>query len=101
MDYHGITMKGKYFMEQVSTPTAGATNQRRIAYNTSNSINGVTNATYNPNKMIYHDDAKWLRPLVGNDHDAPDADNTWDLGSSSYRFRTIRAVNIYGAVRYS
>jgi hypothetical protein len=51
--------------------------------------------------MVYHDDAKWIRPLVGNDHDAPDADNTWDLGSSSYRFRTIRAVNFYGAVRYS
>jgi len=28
----------------------------------------------------------------------PSADNTYDLGSSSYRWRTVYAVNIYGAL---
>jgi hypothetical protein len=38
-------------------------------------------------------------PLFPADFDInPAADNTYDLGSSSYRWRTVYAVNVYGAL---
>lgn len=100
MDYHGITMKGKYFMEEVSGPTAGSSNAKRIVYNVSSSINGSADQ-YGQYKMYYHNNSKWIRPLCGNISDGPDVDNTRDLGSSSYRFRKIYSADFYGQVRYS
>lgn len=100
MDFHGITMKGKYFIEEVSSPTAAASNERRMVYNTSSTINGslVGNTA---NKMFYHNDTKWVRPLLANINDGPDVDNTRYLGSATYRFARIYATNFYGSVRYS
>jgi hypothetical protein len=40
MDFHGITMKGKYYAEQVTSPT-GADTIGRIVVNTSTTANGV------------------------------------------------------------
>jgi len=105
MDYHGITMKGNYFMEEVSGPSANTSYQKRIIYNVSATINGASDY-YGQYKMFYHNNSKWIRPLCGNVNDGPDADNTRNLGTASYRFANIysvnfRATNIYGAVRYS
>lgn len=100
MENHGITMKGKYFMEQVAAPAAGASNERRIVYNVSPSINGATDQ-FGEFKMFYHNDTKWLRPLCGNVSDGPDVDNSRDLGSGSFRFRRIYAADFFGQVRYS
>lgn len=100
MENHGITMKGKYFMEEVSAPTAAVANERRLAYNTSTSLNGGTDQ-YGQYKLIYHNDGKWLRPLCGNASDGPDIDNTRALGSALYRFSAIYSADFYGQVRYS
>ena len=101
MDYHGITMKGKYFMEQVSNLSSGVTgNQRRIVYNTSTSMNGTGDA-FGQYKLFYHNNSQWVRPLLANQHDGPYADNQIYLGSGTYRFARIYSVNFYGAVRYS
>lgn len=93
-------MKGKYFMEQVAAPAAGASNERRLAYNVSPSINGATDQ-FGEYKMFFHNDSKWLRPLCGNVNDGPDVDNTRQLGSASYRFFAIYAADFFGQVRYS
>jgi hypothetical protein len=100
MENHGIKMKGKYFMEEVAAPTADSTNQKRIVYNVSPSINGATDQ-FGQFKMFFHNDSKWLRPLCGNISDGPDIDNARQLGSATYRFSAIYATNFYGAVRYS
>jgi len=100
MENHGITMKGKYFMEQASAPAAAASSERRIIYNTSTSINGATDQ-YGGYKMFFHNNSKWLRPLCGNVDDGPDVDDTRSLGSVNYRFSDVWATNIHGAVRYS
>ena len=100
MENHGITMKGKYFMEEVSAPTADSSNQKRIVYNTSSTINGSTDQ-FGQFKMFYHNDSKWLRPLLANLNDGPDIDNSRQLGSSSYRFSAIYATDFFGRVRYS
>lgn len=100
MENHGIKMKGKYFMEEVSAPTAASSNEKRMAYNISSSINGSTDQ-YGQFKMFFHNDSKWLRPLCGNINDGPDIDNSRSLGTPSYRFSAIYATNFYGAVRYS
>ena len=100
MENHGITMKGKYFMEQVAAPAAGASSERRLAYNVSPSINGATDQ-FGEYKMFFHNNTKWLRPLCGNVNDGPDTDNTRQLGSGSYRFSAIYAADFFGQVRYS
>ena len=64
------------------------------------SINGATDQ-YGGYKMFYHNNGKWLRPLLGNQNDGPDIDNSRQLGASGYRFSAIYATNFYGAVRYS
>ena len=87
-------------MEEVSAPTAAASNERRIVYNTNTSINGNTDQ-YGQYRMFYHNDGKWLRPLCGNINDGPDVDNIRDLGASNYRFKRIYATDFYGQVRYS
>jgi hypothetical protein len=100
MENHGIRMKGKYFIEEVSAPAAGATNEKRLAYNVSPSINGATDQ-FGQFKMFFHNNSKWLRPLCGNLNDGPDIDNARQLGLLNYRFSKIYSVNFYGAVRYS
>lgn len=101
MDFHGVTMKGKYYMEEVSSPTAAAgTHDKRVVYNTSATINGAADY-FGGYKMYYHNNSKWVRPLLGNVNDGPDSDNTRSLGTGSYRFANIYSVNFYGAVRYS
>ena len=103
MENHGINMKGRYFMQQESSLTAAAANERRIVYNTGTTLNGVPDV-YGQNKMVFHNNAGWVRPLLANSTtnvDGPRADNVMDLGSSSYRFKRIYAVNFYGACRYS
>lgn len=100
MENHGITMKGKFFMEEVSAPTAAASNEKRIVYNTSTNINGGADQ-YGQYRMFYHNNGKWLRPLLANTNDGPDVDNTRDLGDASYRFRRIYSADFYGQVRYS
>jgi hypothetical protein len=111
MDFHGITMKGKYYAEQVTSPT-GADTIGRIVVNTSTTANGVADNKAQ-NKLFFNDGAYWLRPLVANADDRPDQDNQWDLGisisagdSANRRWRNINAVNFYGVnfygqVRYS
>ena len=101
MENHGIKMKGKYFMEEVSAPAVdpGSSN-KRIVYNVSPSINGATDQ-YGQFKMFFHNDSKWLRPLCGNITDGPDIDNSRDLGSASFRFKSMYAADFYGQVRYS
>jgi len=105
MENHGINMKGKYFMEQVSGPVADASNERRIIYNTSNTINGITDVE-GQYRMFYSGrnsagSHRWLRPLLANDDDKPDQDDEHILGSASYRFRAIYSKDFFGAVRYS
>ena len=101
MENHGIKMKGKYFMEEVSAPAVDVSgSEKRIIYNISPSINGATDQ-YGGYKMFYHNNGKWLRPLLGNQNDGPDIDNSRQLGASGYRFSAIYATNFYGAVRYS
>ena len=100
MENHGINMKGKYFMEQVSAPAASALNEKRIIYNISTSINGSVDA-FGQYKLFYHDNNNWVRPLLANQNDGPDSDNTRDLGSSSYKFRSMYSTDFYGQVRYS
>ena len=104
MDFHGITMKGKYYAEQVTSPT-GSDTIGRIVVNTSTVANGVSDPK-SQYKIYFNNGTTWLRPLVANSDDAPDQTNQWDLGSSSYRWRRIYAGsmyadNFYGAVRYS
>lgn len=100
MENHGISMKGKYYMEEVSAPTAASSNERRISYNVSASINGTTDQ-FGQYKMFYHNNSKWLRPLCGNVDDGPDVDDTRQLGSAAYRFNKIYATDFYGQVRYA
>lgn len=100
MENHGIRMKGKYFIEEVSAPAADGSNEKRLAYNVSSSINGATDQ-FGQFKMFFHNNSKWLRPLVGNVSDGPDIDNARQLGSETYRFSAMYATNFYGAVRYS
>lgn len=100
MENHGINMKGKYFMESVSNVSSDPSHERRISYNTSTSMNGAADA-FGQYKMFFHNNSKWLRPLCGNVHDGPDADNTRYLGSASYRFARIYSADFYGQVRYS
>lgn len=101
MDFHGITMKGNYFMEEVSSPAAApGIADKRIIYNTSAIINGAADQ-FGGNKMYYHTNVRWVRPLLGNINDGPDSDNTRNLGSGSYRFAGIYSANFYGQVRYS
>jgi hypothetical protein len=99
MDFHGITMKGKYYAEQVTSPT-GADTAGRVVINTSNVANGV-DVSFNGNKLFFNNGTYWLRPLVANKDDGPDQDIQWDLGTASYRWRRIYAANFYGSVRYS
>lgn len=106
MDFHGITMKGKYYAEQVSSPT-GSDTSGRVIVNTSTTANGVSNA-FNINKIYWNNGTYWLRPIVANGNDAPDQDNLWDLGQSivagdanNYRWRRINSVDFYGRVRYA
>ena len=100
MENHGITMKGKYFMEQVAAPAADTSSERRLAYNVSPSINGATDQ-HGEYKMFYHNNNKWLRPLCGNVDDGPDVDNSRWLGTPTYRFAGIYATDFFGQVRYS
>lgn len=101
MENHGITMKGKFFMEEVSAPAVDpGASDKRVIYNVSGSINGNTDQ-FGQYKMFFHNDAKWLRPLLANNNDGPDIDNARHLGSGSYRFASMYATNFYGAVRYS
>lgn len=98
MENHGINMKGKFFMEEVSNEAVDS--NRRLAYNTSTSMGGSADA-FGQYKMFYHNESGWLRPLCGNVSDGPDVDNTRYLGSSSYRFARIYSTDFYGQVRYS
>lgn len=100
MENHGIKMKGKYFMEEVSAPTASSSHEKRVVYNVSGSINGSTDQ-FGQYKMFYHNNSKWLRPLCGNVDDGPDVDDTRSLGSASYRFTAIYSKDFHGQVRYS
>lgn len=100
MDFHGITMKGKYYMEEVSAPAAASSNETRVVYNTSSNINSASDY-FGQYRMFYHNNSKWLRPLCGNVNDGPDTDNTRSLGTSSYRFSKIYSVDFYGRVRYA
>ena len=100
MDFHGITMKGNYFMEQESSPAANVNNEKRLIYNISAVINGSSDQ-FGGRKMYYHNNVKWLRPLVGNNDDGPDVNNARSLGSNTFRFAGIYSTNFYGAVRYS
>ena len=105
MENHGINMKGNYFIEEVSGPIAGSTNERRLIYNVSNSINGAPDVE-GQYRLFYSGrnssgSHKWLRPLVANDDDKPDIDDDHLLGSASYRWRAMYAKNFYGQVRYS
>jgi len=104
MENHGITMKGKFFMEEVSSPAADpGASDKRVIYNVSGSINGNTDQ-FGQYKMFFHNDAKWLRPLLANANDGPDITNERQLGSDGYRFRKIwasKTEGFYGAVRYS
>ena len=100
MENHGINMKGKYFMEEVSAPAANVANKKRIIYNISTSINSNPDA-FGQNKMYYHDNNNWVRPLLGNQSDGPNADNVIQLGSGTYRFSKIYSADFYGQVRYS
>jgi hypothetical protein len=100
MENHGITMKGKFFMEEANGPTAAASNEKRIVYNTSTNLNGGADQ-YGQYKLVFHNDGKWLRPLCANVNDGPDVDNTRQLGSGSYRFSAIYSADFYGQVRYS
>ena len=93
-------MKGKYFMEQVSNESSGVSNERRLVYNTSTLMNGAADQ-FGQYKMFFHGQSKWLRPLVANNDDGPDSDDTRTLGHSSYRFKAMYAVDFYGQVRYS
>lgn len=99
MDFHGVTMKGKYYAEQVSSPT-GADTIGRVVVNTSTTANGIADPK-SQYKLYFNNGTSWLRPLVANADDAPDQDSQWDLGSSSYRWRRIYADDFYGQVRYS
>jgi hypothetical protein len=99
MDFHGITMKGKYYAEQVTSPT-GADTIGRIVVNTSTTANGVAD-TRAQNKIFFNNGTYWLRPLIANGDDAPDQDSQWDLGNSSKRWRRIYADDFFGSVRYS
>lgn len=101
MENHGINMKGEYYLQAVSSPNAGST--RRLAYNTGTSLNGVGDV-YGQNKMVFHNGTAWVRPLLAvhpSNVDGPRADNVHTLGSASYRFSAMYAVNFYGQVRYS
>lgn len=107
MDFHGITMKGNYFMEEESSPAAApGIADKRIIYNTSAIINGAADQ-FGGNRMYYHTDERWVRPLLGNINDGPDVNETRNLGSSTYRFYRIYAGNsdinagFHGQVRYS
>ncbi len=105
MENHGINMKGKYFMESVSAPTADSSNERRLVYNVSTSINGGADVE-GQYRLFYSGrnsagSHRWLRPLVANDDDKPDQDDAHVLGSASYRFRAIYSKDFFGAVRYS
>lgn len=99
MDFHGITMKGKYYAEQVSSPT-GADTIGRIVVNTSTTANGNADsrAQY---KIYWNNGSRWLRPLVANNNDAPEVTNSYDLGSASKRWNAIYSADFYGSVRYS
>ena len=100
MENHGINMKGKYFMEQVSNVAANASHERRLAYNTGTQMNGATDE-FGQYKMYFHNNSQWLRPLCGNVSDGPDQDGVRDLGSDTVRFRRIYSDDFYGQVRYS
>jgi hypothetical protein len=101
MENHGINMKGKYFMERVSAPAADpGGSDNRIIFNVSTSINESAHA-FGQWKMFYHDNNNWVRPLLANQDDGPDVDNTRQLGNPSYRFSKIYSADFYGQVRYS
>jgi hypothetical protein len=105
MENHGINMIGNYFMESVSGPVAASANERRLIYNVSSSINGGPDVE-GQYRLFYSGrnsggSHKWLRPLVANDDDKPDADDDHILGSASYRWRAIYSKDFYGSVRYS
>jgi hypothetical protein len=99
MDFHGITMKGKYYAEQITSPT-GADIVGRVIVNTSSTANGVS-SSFNTNKIYWNTGTKWVRPLVANADDGPDQDSQWDLGTNSVRWRRIYSDDFYGNVRYA
>lgn len=106
MENHGIKMKGSFIMQNVSGPnTPSANDEARIIYNVSNSLNGSPDPE-GQYRLCYAGRTsgggrKWLRPLVANDDDKPDADDSTILGSATYRFRAIYSKEFYGQVRYS
>lgn len=95
MDFHGITMKGDYFVELVaSVPSWSTADEKRIIYaadedrlyyGVGSSLSAVTDG--------------WVRPLLANANDEPDADNTYTLGSGSKRWDAIYAVDFEGIAR--
>lgn len=88
MDFHGIQMKGSYFMEEFATkPTWSASDETRVIY------------TANEDRMYYATSSKWVRPLLANEDDEPDADNTYTLGGPSARFDAIWSVDFEGVAR--
>jgi len=101
MENHGITMKGKFFMEEVSSPAEDPDySEKRIIYNVSGTINGAADY-FGQFKMYFHNNVKWLRPLVANKDDGPDIDGSRSLGNGARRFAGIYSKDFYGAVRYS
>lgn len=99
MDFHGITMKGKYYAEQVTSPT-GPDTIGRIVVNTSTTANGNADSRAQ-NKIFFNNGARWLRPLVANNNDAPEVDVAYDLGGPTKRWNAIYSADFYGSVRYS
>lgn len=111
MDFHGITMKGKYYAEQVTSPT-GSDTIGRLVVNTSSYANGY-DSPFNTNKLYWNNGTKWVRPIIANADDGPDRDGQWDLGQSTAAGNSVNrrwhnistvslfATNVYGAVRYS
>jgi hypothetical protein len=82
MDFHGITMKGKYYAEQVTSPTGADTALVESLSIHQLLLMGLLYHLRAQNKLFFNNGTYWLRPLIANKDDGPDQDIQWDLGNS-------------------
>lgn len=99
MRFHEIEMVGKFWAQEVtSLPTWSAADEKRVLYNSTNGYLYVGGSAGWEMVTTGGNDA-YISALVDDTHNGdllPSGDNVLDLGSGSYRYANVYAVNFVG-----
>jgi len=94
---------GNYEVSRIAIQPPFHTGGPFIVFARDEPTNAYLTLKYGTNKIfeIRHNGLLWLFNTAYLKTILPDANNAFDLGSSSYRWRNVHAVNLYGTAHYA